>query len=145
MPGMARKRPCRECRRWFQPDPRVGGRQRACSRSECQAALRNRTQAAWRERNPEYAVTWRLQQRCAKKDVAAPWVPRPLHRVPWDLAKDEFGTQGTEILGCLGRLLVQHAKDEMRGQPGGNSSETPRLPPPPAKDEMEGAAAPVAA
>ncbi len=141
MTGMAKKRPCRVCRRWFQPDARVGDRQRACSLPECQAALRKRTQAAWRERNPDYATGWRLQRRGGEGTRDGPHAPPPLHRVPWDLAKDEFGVQGTEILGCLGRLLVRHAKDEMRGQPGGSSGESARVPPPPAKDEMGAAAA----
>ena len=32
----ARKRPCTICRRWFRPDPRVGDRQHACGKPECQ-------------------------------------------------------------------------------------------------------------
>jgi hypothetical protein len=45
-----------------------------------------------------------------------PRVPAPLTRLPWDLAKDEFGAQGAGFLGALGRLLVGVAKDEMRAQ-----------------------------
>lgn len=61
----ARKRPCTICRRWFRPDPRVGDRQRACHKPECQAARRQKTQAQWRLRNPGYAVAYRIQQRGA--------------------------------------------------------------------------------
>lgn len=43
-------------------------------------------------------------------------MPRPLDRLPWDLAKDEFGAQGAEFLGVFGRLLVGVAKDEIPGQ-----------------------------
>ena len=35
---VAGKRPCSICRRWFRPDVRVGSRQRACGRPECQTA-----------------------------------------------------------------------------------------------------------
>jgi hypothetical protein len=35
-----RKGPCSICRHWFRPNPRVGSRQRAFSRPECQAARR---------------------------------------------------------------------------------------------------------
>ncbi|MGA2328940.1 MAG: hypothetical protein ABSH05_21935 [Bryobacteraceae bacterium] len=52
----ARKRPCTICRRWFRPDKRVGERQRACGRPECQAARRQQTQASCRDRNPDYAT-----------------------------------------------------------------------------------------
>jgi len=137
---MLAKRPCRICRRWFQPDRRVGDRQRACSRPDCREALRKATQAAWRERNPEYAIAWRLQKRRGDEGCALPRVPPPLHRVPWDLAKDEFGAQGAEILGCFGRLLVRHAKDEMKSQDFGIAGETPRLPPRGGKDEIGGGA-----
>lgn len=41
-------------------------------------------------------------------------MPPPLSRLPWDLAKDEFGGQGADFIGAFGRLLVLVAKDEMR-------------------------------
>src|SRR6266545_1010681 len=88
---MVKKRPCRICHRWFQPDRRVGDRQRACPRSECQAERRKRAQAAWRKRHPEYAIAWRIGRWAADEDRDLPRVPPPLPRVPWDLAKDEFG------------------------------------------------------
>ena len=47
----ARKRPCRICRRWFRPKPRVGDRQRACGKPDCQTARRQKTQENWRARN----------------------------------------------------------------------------------------------
>jgi hypothetical protein len=78
--------------------------------------LRRRTQAAWRARNPEYATAWRIQRRALNERGAAPVMRPPLDRLPWDLAKDEFGAQGAELLGVLGRLLVGVAKDEIRTQ-----------------------------
>ena len=60
-----RKKPCRICRRWFRPDARVGERQRACGKPECQAARRQKTQADWRKRNPDYAH--RLEIRPARR------------------------------------------------------------------------------
>src|SRR6266540_3676983 len=135
---MVKKRPCRICHRWFQPDRRIGDRQRACPRSECQAERRKRAQAAWRKRHPEYAIAWRIGRWAADEDRDLPRVPPPLPRVPWDLAKDEFGTQGTEILGCLGRLLVWHAKDLMKGQVPGSTGGSPRVLMDVAKDEIGG-------
>ena len=49
-----RKRPCRFCRRWFQPDPRLGSRQYACSRAECQAVRQKANERAWLDRHPGY-------------------------------------------------------------------------------------------
>jgi len=110
----ARKRPCTICRRWFRPDLRIGGRQRACGRPECQASRRQKTQASWRRRNPDYATAYRMQQRAAQTDpVAEPLrMPSPLDQLPWDLAKDQFGVQGADFIGVLGALLFRTAKDQ---------------------------------
>jgi hypothetical protein len=125
---MARKRPCRVCRHWFFPDPRVGDRQRVCSKHECQKARREQTQARWRKSNPDYFVARRIEERAAAIEQArsaeppssaepAPvQMPRPLDRLPWDVAQDEFGPKGAEFIGCLGRLLVRRAQDERRSQ-----------------------------
>src|SRR5271165_3288895 len=93
----ARKKPCRICRRWFRPDPRAGGRQRACGKAECQAARRQKTRASWRGRNPSYAIAWRIDQRLARTQPPEPpeppeplRLPPPLHQLPWDVVKDHF-------------------------------------------------------
>ena len=95
----------RICHCWFQPDPRVGDRQRVCSSPACQVARRQKTQASWRERNPDYFAARQLKQREA---MAAPppapppeplRVPPPLNRLPWDIAQDAFGLQGADFLG----------------------------------------------
>ena len=90
----ARKRPCRICRRWFRPDVRVGDRQRACGEPDCQRARRQKTQAGWRARNPGYATAHRITQRNQDKSTEPVRTPSPLNRLPWDLAKDQFGGQG---------------------------------------------------
>jgi hypothetical protein len=47
-------------------------------------------------------------------------MPPPLDRLPWDLAQDEFGSQGADFLAVFGRVLLgagqiqsPSAKDEM--------------------------------
>ena len=112
----ARKRPCTICRRWFRPDPRVGERQRACGKPDCQKARRQKTQADWRRRNPDYATAYRLQQRTVKTDPAADplRMTTPLNQLPWDVAKDQFGAQGADFLGVLGALLLRTKKDRFR-------------------------------
>src|SRR5580704_12100913 len=86
-----RKRPCSICREWFRPNARVGPRQHACSKPECQTARRRKTQAIWRAKNPEYAAGYRIQQRSAQEHLPEPLrLPPPLGQLPWDLAKDQF-------------------------------------------------------
>ena len=109
------KRPCSICGRWFRPHPRVGERQRACDKPECQAARRKKTQAQWRAKNPDYAAGYRLQRRSAQERAPeALRVPAPLNRLPWDVAKDEFGGKGTDFLGVMSALLVRFAKDQIQ-------------------------------
>jgi hypothetical protein len=62
-------------------------------------------------------MAWRIEQRAANEIGPPARMPPPLSRLPWDLAKDEFGAQGADFIGALGRLLVRGAKDEMRPQP----------------------------
>lgn len=121
-----RKRPCSICRRWFDPDPRVGGRQKACKAPACQKERRRRGQAGWRGRNPDYMRAWRMRTKAEDEQSSRlpPSTPPPLNRLPWDVAKDEFGTQGAEFIGCLGRVLLGVAKAEIGGYPADNTLES---------------------
>src|SRR5450631_2416424 len=110
----ARKKPCRICRRWFHPDARVGERQRACGRPECQTTRRQKTQADWRKRNPDYIIAWRLDQRAAQTPPPEPLCfPAPLNQLPWEFAKDQFGAQGADFIGVMGALILRSAKDQI--------------------------------
>src|SRR6266704_5259861 len=81
----APKRPCCVCRRWFRPDPRVGLRQRACGQLDCQAARRVQTQKSWRDRNADYFIARRIQERGKQNQPPEPLrLPPPLSRLPWD-------------------------------------------------------------
>jgi hypothetical protein len=100
----------------------VGDRQRVCPRAECQAARRKKTQASWRASNPDYFTARRLKERAAKvlPPPAPPppplRVPAPLDRLPWDIAQDQFGSQGADFLGIFGRVLLGAGQDPMRVQ-----------------------------
>jgi hypothetical protein len=83
----------------------------------CRSALRARTQAAWRASNADYAIAWRMQRRSQAPRAPPPLrLPPPLSRLPWDVAKDEFGVQGADFLGVLGKVLLRATKDEIREQ-----------------------------
>jgi len=111
----ARKKPCSICRRWFRPDPRIGPRQRACGKADCQAARRQKTQAGWRARNPDHDIARRMQERSTKEQRPEPLrLPPPLSRLPWDLAQDQFGVQGADFIGVLGKVLRHSAQTSSR-------------------------------
>lgn len=130
----ARKKPCRICRCWFQPDSRVGDRQRVCGKPECQSARRQKTQANWRKRNPDYGIAWRLDQRAAQTPPPEPFrFAAPLNQLPWEFAKDQFGAQGTDFIGVMSALILRVAKDEMRAYLPDPKGLPSRLPLPPKK------------
>lgn len=54
MAGNRLKRPCRFCRKWFEPDVRLDDRQIACSAAPCQKQRKAATQAAWLAERPGY-------------------------------------------------------------------------------------------
>jgi len=63
---------CEFCGRFFVPDPRVGNRQRACSRPECRKARKRTSQKAWLAHEPDYfsgrycyVKEWRAKRRRA--------------------------------------------------------------------------------
>jgi hypothetical protein len=131
----ARKRPCCICRHWFGPDPRVGVRQRACGKAECQAARRRQTQASWRKRNPDYFIARRIQQRGVLAQPPEPLrLPAPLCQLPWDIAQDEFGVQGADFIGVMGTLLLDATQDQFRAYRVDSQAVPDTLPPPTQQD-----------
>jgi len=66
-----------------------------CGKAECRVLHRQKTQAQWRRRNRGYAIAYRIDQRAAQTEPPPEVlrVPAPLDRLPWEFAKDEFGSQ----------------------------------------------------
>ena len=128
----ARKRPCCICHRWFRPDPRIGSRQRACRKPDCQTARRKKKQKAWRERNPDYFIGRRIQDRSQQDRPPEPLrLPPPLSQLPWDIAQSQFGTQGADFIGVLGTLLLRTAQSQFEAYvaDGTRLADTLQVPP----------------
>jgi hypothetical protein len=49
-----KKGPCRVCRKWFTPEPRLGDRQQTCGAMECQRKWHARKCAEWNRKNRAY-------------------------------------------------------------------------------------------
>ena len=134
-----RKKRCRICKDPFWPHPRVGARQRACRKPDCQKARRAKTQKAWREKNPDYWTTRRLQQRSASAKAARqaakavrsgrplaggssaqppllPRVPRELEAIPWGFARTEMGLEATDFLVLVLKVVLQYVQDQIEAQ-----------------------------
>jgi hypothetical protein len=134
---VARKRPCCICHRWFRPDNRVGSRQHACSKPECQSLRRRRKQASWRARNPDYFRGRRIQSRGASEQPPEPLrLPSPLNQLPWDIAQSEFGVQGADFIGVMGALLVHSAQSQLKLYRIDSTPDAATLPHPAAQSQM---------
>ena len=71
---------------------------------------------------------WRIDAK-AKDELKSrepPSMPPPLSRLPWDLAKDEFGTKGVEFIAVFGRILLGVAKNQFGGYPADYTEESRR-------------------
>jgi hypothetical protein len=145
-------RPCCICHRWFRPDGRVGARQRTCG-GECRPKLRKKTQAAWRQRNPDYFRERRLSARFEAAREAEdkkpsnlggerPRRPPPLRvndrlgEVPWDLAQDEIGIQVTDFIATTAKVVLRAAQDEIARQVAERLKDRQRVPPLVVQDEI---------
>jgi len=65
--ALSRKRPCRICRRWFTPHPRLKDRQKTCGNSHCQKQWHRKICRKWNRANADYFKSNYLQK---KLDVA---------------------------------------------------------------------------
>lgn len=108
-----KKKPCAICGRWFDPDARVGQRQRVCSSPTCQKKRRRRKQAKWRASRPDYFTARRILKRADAKRPPEPLrLKAPLGRLPWDIAQDEMGVAAADFLGILVRVLLEVAQSQ---------------------------------
>lgn len=108
-----KKRPCAICRRWFEPDPRVGRRQKVCSSAACQKKRRRQKQAEWRASRPEYFTSRRILERSEAARAPEPLrVSKRLSGLPWDIAQDELGVAGADFLAILVGVLLRIAQSQ---------------------------------
>ncbi len=107
------KRPCKICRRWFQPHPRAGDRQRVCSGPACQQERHRRADRAWHARHPDYDKKRRLREGAGFPDEACvdEDADDPLAQLDWGLIERAIGPKPRVVMEGIGRLLVRHAQD----------------------------------
>lgn len=110
------KRPCSVCRRWFEPNPRVGDRQRTCGDPTCRREQKRRTQGAWSARNPAYWTERRLRaqaERLATEGAPLRGPPAALREIPLDFAQDAMSAEALVIIVLFARLQHRAAQDAM--------------------------------
>jgi hypothetical protein len=103
-------KPCRICRKWFEPHPRAGNRQTVCSSADCQRSRNRKACARWRGQNPNYDRDRRLRERIEK--ASAPPGARPTAKIVWLAVQHAVGLEVGVVIEESVRHIeswVQHA------------------------------------
>jgi hypothetical protein len=116
---MSRKKPCRICRRWFEPHPRAGARQRACS--NCQSERHRRSCADWHAKNPGYDKKRRLRASARLDDAAD--ADEPMDAVLWPVIEDAIGPAHRTVIEAIARLLLGITRDAVTSKGAGQRKE----------------------
>jgi len=117
-----RKRPCRICRRWFLPNPRLKGRQMTCGDSRCKTEWHRKKCAEWNRKNPDYFRANYLQKKIeaagqgawtsktppAKSSPGWTLKSRMKAGLPLEYVQEVIGTQHLIIIEYLAQLLNRH-------------------------------------
>ena len=141
-----KKRPCRICKKWFLPNPRLGNRQKTCGTPECQRQWRIRKCAEWNLKNRHIArenyLRDRLELLSPVSDSPAspsptppppPQKPSP-HRVspldyPPRVVQEVMGVQQLIIIEYIVRLLMKRVQEVIKPQLSGIKDEYGQIPP----------------
>lgn len=110
-----RKRPCRVCRRWFSPSPRLKERQMTCGKAECRREWHRKKCAEWNKKNADYFKANYLNKKieavtpCRDDPKSEIDTPVPTSRMntgmPLEYVKDVIGIQLVIIQEYLAQLL----------------------------------------
>lgn len=124
------KRPCRICKKWFLPDPRLGDRQKTCGDPECQRKRHATKCAEWNRMNRPYFQEIYLRRRLesleADPDESLPspcpsGASEPPPRTypldyPRGVVQEVIGAQQLVIIEYFVRLLVRGVQETIRSQ-----------------------------
>ena len=139
------KRPCRICKKWFLPNPRLGERQKTCGALECQQQWHTRKCAEWNRKNRAYFQENYLKRRLDSLDAISPestpptspphepvpaLQPIPPLDYPRDVVQEVIGTQQLIIIEYIVRLLKRSVQEVIASQVIETHREFQRLPPP---------------
>ena len=141
------KRPCRICRKWFTPHPRLGDRQKTCGKEACKRKWHAKKCAEWNKKNRSYFQAIYLSSKLEssktpsqsdsrpppssnpnKKGPIRPQSSRSTLELPGDVIQDVIGVQPLIIIEYVAQLLVRSFKEVIRAQPVDMQRKLDRLP-----------------
>lgn len=130
----SKKRPCRICRKWFVPNPRLGDRQKTCGCEECKRQWHIKKCSEWNNKNRAYFrdiyLSRKLQAEGAacpsKKPPPASCPPQEISTttkqlafsltLPRDVIQEVMGSQQLIIIEYVAQVLVNSFKELMHQQ-----------------------------
>jgi hypothetical protein len=134
------KRPCRICRKWFVPHPRLGDRQMTCGAAECQKQWHKRKCAEWNRNNSAYYreiyLNKRLQIAVAAESARSNpqftiecLLPPPVAPLnyPRAVVQEVIGAQPLVIIEYIVRLLKRRVQEVIHTQLSETQRESSRL------------------
>ena len=138
----SRKRPCRICRRWFLPDPRLKGRQKTCGDAYCKRELHRKKCQEWNRKNKDYFRSNYLHKKLdalirdekatqplpPETRCFAPLKSRFHSGLPLLYVQEVIGVKHLIIIEYLSQLLVRRFQEALRGQPLVTTGKLSRLP-----------------
>lgn len=125
-----KKRPCRVCRRWFTPNPRLKDRQKTCGDPRCKREWHRRKCKEWNKDNPDYFRTNYLQKKLSAAIETEKACPKNRLKsgLPLQYVQEVIGVQHVIIIEYFGQLLVSRFQEVLKGQVIVNTGKIRRLP-----------------
>lgn len=124
-----KKRPCRVCRRWFRPNPRVGDVQMTCGMPKCKREWHRKKCAEWNRENREYFKEIYLNNKIL---AASAKTENPDNQqkvkgkttrtrfnvgLPWQEIQEVMGVKQLVIIEYIIHLLLRSFKEPIKAQP----------------------------
>jgi hypothetical protein len=128
------KRPCRICRRWFTPNPKLKDRQKTCGDGLCKREWHRKKCSEWNKKNADYFRSNYLQKKLEEATAAKntskilPLKSRLSSGLPHSFVQEVIGIQHLIIIEYFGQLLFGRFQEVLRGQLIVNTEQISGLP-----------------
>jgi hypothetical protein len=130
-----KRRPCRICRRWFTPNPRLKDRQKTCGDTQCKREWHRKKCAEWNKKNTDYFRTNYLQKKlndASPSETPSKILPvksRLKSGLPLSFVQEVIDIQHLIIIEYLAQLLLRRFQEVLRSQVFVNTRQIRQQPP----------------
>ena len=130
-----KKRPCKICRKWFAPHPRLGDRQKTCGSKECQKKWHAKKCAQWnRQHRAIFQANYLSKKLQVVQNQATEKPPSQLHesgifpKLPQEVIQEVISAQQLVIAEYLSQVLLRSVQEVIRVQRADILRKVKRLP-----------------